>query len=740
MAGPLGERSRLLLVSNRLPVTVRIDAKRVTVAASSGGLATGLKGPHERSAGLWIGWPGDVSKTTPDQLKTIEKALGELRAVPVHLTSGEVARYYESFSNGVLWPLFHYLSDRIPVDTHDWDTYRRVNEKFADAVAKEHRPGDTVWVHDYQLLLVPGLLRARIPDAKIGFFLHIPFPATDVFRILPWRTEILEGMLGADLIGFHTFGYMRHFAKSIVRTLGVVFDIDRVPYKGRVVHLGAYPMGVDAADFARLAGTEDVIAQVNGIREASQDQKVLLAVDRLDYTKGIQRRLVAFERLLEREPKLRGKIRFIQVAVPSREKVEAYAQFRSKVEEAVGRINGAYGSVTQVPIHYMYRSFSAGQVAALYRAADVMLVTPLRDGMNLVAKEFVATRTDGDGVLVLSEFAGAFSELGEALSVNPYDIAGMAAAFKRALSMPEAERRTRMAALRARVSRHDVHHWADTFIDKLEDLPRSAGTLDSWTAPDALAALVERIRRAPDVALLLDYDGTLRGFVSSPELATPPEALTELLLALSRKPGVEVCIVSGRTRESLESLVGALPIALCAEHGAWFRSAGGSWAALREVVPAWKESVRHILEEFTDRTPGSRIEEKSSTIAWHYRTADEEFGPMQARELAVHLIDLLTNTPVEVIQGDMVVEIRQQGIQKGLAVEKVLRDRTRTNRHLPLFVALGDDRTDEDLFAALPEDAIALHVGPSPSRAPHRLADVPSALAFLGALLDSGSA
>jgi trehalose 6-phosphate synthase/phosphatase len=391
--------------------------------------------------------------------------------------------------------------------------------------------------------------------------------------------------------------------------------------------------------------------------------------------------------------------------------------------------------MTQVPIHYMYRSFSAPQVAALYRAADVMLVTPLRDGMNLVAKEFVATRTDGDGVLVLSEFAGAFSELGEALTVNPYDIAGMAAAFKRALTMPEAERRARMEALRARVSRNDVHRWADTFIAKLEELPRATGTGVLVSSPAEIEALVERTRQAPDVALLLDYDGTLRELVSSPELATPPDALKELLLALSRRPGMEVYVVSGRSRESLEDFVGNLPIALCAEHGAWFRPIGGTWAMLREVVPGWKESVRHILEEFTDRTPGSRVEEKSSTIAWHYRMADEEFGPMQARELAVHLIDLLTNTPVEVIQGDMVVEIRQQGIHKGLIVDKVIRDRKKAGLPPALLVALGDDRTDEDTFAALPEDGIALHVGPSTSHAQYRLQDPRAALAFLDRLL-----
>ncbi len=292
-----------------------------------------------------------------------------------------------------------------------------------------------------------------------------------------------------------------------------------------------------------------------------------------------------------------------------------------------------------------------------------------------------------------------------------------------------------MEALRARVSRNDVHRWAETFVDKLEELPRSTGAGVHVSPPEEIAELVQRTREAPNVAMLLDYDGTLRDLVSTPELATPPDALKELLLALSRRPGMEVYVVSGRSRESLEQFVGNLPIALCAEHGAWFRPIGGEWSMLREVVPGWKESVRHILEEFTDRTPGSRVEEKSSTIAWHYRTADEEFGPVQARELAVHLIDLLTNTPVEVIQGDMVVEIRQQGIHKGLIVDKVIRDRQEAGGAPLLLVALGDDRTDEDTFAALPEDAIALHVGPSTSHARYRLADPRAALAFLEQLL-----
>ncbi len=467
--------SRLLLVSNRLPVTVKSEGEQVTVTPSAGGLATGLKGPHQNSGGLWIGWPGDVSKLRDSQRQKLEARLAELRCVPMYLSPSEVSQYYEGFSNRVLWPLFHYLLDRIPLHSRDWNAYRRVNEKFADLVAQHYQPGDLIWVQDYQLLLLPGLLRERLPDARIGFFLHIPFPASEIFRTLPWRDALLEGMLGADLIGFHTLSYVRNFVHSLLRIAGVPTNVDRVTFRGRQIRVAAFPMGVDAQAFAHNAALPEVATMVDEIRAQAADHKILLGIDRLDYTKGIPRRLLAVERLLEHEPSLRGRLRLIQVAVPSRTKVDAYEEFRHQVDELVGRINGAYGTINSTPIHYLYQSFNEKQLTAMYRAADVMLVTALRDGMNLVAKEFVAARTDDDGVLVLSEFAGAASELGEALIVNPYDVDGIADGIQKALEMPEEERKLRMSALRRRVNEFDVHRWAQTFLETLEgmkELPR----------------------------------------------------------------------------------------------------------------------------------------------------------------------------------------------------------------------------------------------------------------------------
>jgi trehalose 6-phosphate synthase/phosphatase len=415
----------------------------------------------------------------------------------VELTGAEVSRYYDGFSNAVLWPLFHYLLDRIPPHSHDWGVYRAVNEKFADAVARVWRPGDLIWVHDYQLTLVPRMLRARLPGAAIGFFLHIPFPASEVLRILPWREQVLEGMLGADLLGFHTFTYRSHFESSVLRILGVPTQGDHIFVGGHETRLGVFPIGVDTPALSALADDPRVAREVTAIRADARGERILLGIDRLDYTKGIPRRLLAYERLLEREPRWRGKVRLVQIGVPSRDKVPSYQQFRKEVNELVGRINGAFSTVDWVPIHYVHRSLGESQIVALYRAADVMLVTPLRDGMNLVAKEFVTCRSDEDGVLVLSEFAGAAAEMGEALQVNPYDIQTMAHVFGEGLTMPEDERRLRMRALRQRTAARDVHQWARSFIEALDGTHGSdARARAPLSTPENLAELATSQDRA----------------------------------------------------------------------------------------------------------------------------------------------------------------------------------------------------------------------------------------------------
>jgi trehalose 6-phosphate synthase/phosphatase len=727
--------ARLLIVSNRLPVTVRATAGQVEVTRSAGGLATGMSGPHARLGGLWLGWPGDVEGLDEAARADLERRLDELRLVAVPLSRDEIARYYEGYSNGVLWPVFHYALSRLPDEVSDFETYEAVNARFADAVARRWQPGDLVWVHDYQLMLVPQLLRERIPDARIGFFLHIPFPSSEIFRLLPQRERILEGLLGADVLGFHASPFVRHFASAVLRLTGTPTEVDRLRWKGRDVRLGVFPMGIDARRFERLAAGLGMARRVGEHRAGGA--RLLVGIDRLDYTKGIPRRLLAYERLLRDHPELHGRVRLVQVAVPSRENVGAYRELREQVDAVVGRIHGEYATPSWSPIHYLHRSLGEEEVVALYRAADAVLVTPLRDGMNLVAKEFVASRTDEDGVLVLSEFAGAAAELSEALLVNPYDLAATAEALHRALVMPAEERRTRMVVLRERVRSYDVHRWAGAFVAALERAEPPAEATARVSAGADVRAAVERAAAARALVLLLDYDGTLVSFAPTPDLAAPDGGLLALLRRLATLAATELHVVSGRKRDALDRWLGALPLWLHAEHGLWSRAPGGSWAAVQIAGGAeWREPVRAILREFAERTPGSLIEEKTAGFAWHYRAADPEFGATQAKELSLHLATLLSNAPVEILPGDRVLEIRPHGVDKGLVVVQVLRRAPED----ALLVALGDDRTDEDLFAALPEHAVALHVGPAASRAPLRLADVAAARAVLVAIAEAREA
>ena len=703
----------------------------VSVERSTGGLATGLSGPHRRLGGLWIGWPGPLDGLSDADRAAVERRLAEERLVPVPLSADEIARYYEGYSNGVLWPIFHYFLARLPPLVHDFDVYERVNERFADAVVERYQPGDLVWIHDYQLMLVPALVRERIPDARIGFFLHIPFPSSEIFRLLPQRERILEGLLGADLVGFHAAPFVRHFASAALRILMTPTEVDRIRWRGRPVRLGVFPMGIDAAQISALAGSPEVLERAKAHR--ADGDALLVGIDRLDYTKGITRRLAAFEALLRTRPALRGKVRLVQVAVPSRENVGAYRELRDEVEAMVGRIAGEFATASWSPVHYLHRGLSQAEVVSLYRAADAVLVTPLRDGMNLVAKEFVASRPDGDGVLVLSEFAGAAAELSEALLVNPYDVERTAATFERALTMPPEERHARMAVLRHRVMTYDVHWWANALISRLEETHVAGPDAALFPSPPAAVRdAIARARAARRLALLLDYDGTLVPFARTPDLAAPDAALRELLRRLCARPATQVHVVSGRKREALERWFGALPLGLHAEHGYWSRLPGGAWVAADVGPTDWREPVLGILSDFAERTPGSLVEQKTAGFAWHYRAADPEFGAAQARELVLHLATFLMNVPVEVLQGDMVVEVRPHGVHKGRAVQAVLAHAAPGT----LLLAIGDDRTDEDTFAALPEGAIAVHVGPAPSRAPLRIRDVGAARALLSAIAE----
>jgi trehalose 6-phosphate synthase/phosphatase len=704
----------------------------VEITASPGGLATSMRHVHDRSGALWVGWPGDLGRADDDARARAVAQLGERRLVAVDLPAADVSRYYDGFANGVLWPLFHYLLDKVRRDaTLEWDAYRRVNEKFADAIVAAWQPGDPIWIHDYHLLLVPGMLRRRLPDAPIGFFLHIPFPSAEVFRILPWREQVLRGLLGADVVGFHTAEYAHHFRYAAAQLLGAEDLGDEVCFEDRRVRAGAYPIGIDVQHFTGLAGRRDVADQCERWRRNLLGRRIILGVDRLDYTKGIQRRLLSIERLFERWPAWRERLHFVQVAVPTRERNDEYAEFRRDVHELVGRINGRFGTPSWAPIHFLHRAISDVELVALYRAADVMAVTPERDGMNLVAKEFCACRTDDRGVLVLSELAGASAELREALLVNPFDVEATAATLRRALEMSAVEQQARMAALRATVEAGDVHAWADRFLADISaaaTTAASAGPRVEDVAAPSLASAMSALRSAPSRILLLDYDGTLVPFAALPDLAFPDDELRALLTGLASDPGNHLHVVSGRSRGSLDAWLGDLAIGLHAEHGFWSRWPDESWQAVLTAPLAALAPIDTVLSDVARRTPGSFVERKGASLAWHYRMAEPLLAARRLDEVRRRIAPVLADE-LELIEGVKVLEVRARGADKRSCAQRILA------RATGAVFAIGDDRTDEDLFAALPEDAVTVRVGAGQSRARFRIDGPDEARALLRGLL-----
>jgi trehalose 6-phosphate synthase/phosphatase len=701
---------RTIIVSNRLPTKGQRTADGLTFQPSEGGLATGLGSIYQADGNVWVGWPGLPIDDPAEQAQVTEQLRADSMA-PVFLTEAEIRDFYEGFSNSTLWPTFHYFSQFAEHDEAHWQAYRAVNEKFCVAVLALAGPEDTIWVHDYQLLLLPGLLRQARPEASIGFFLHIPFPSYELIRVIPWARELLEGMLGADLVGFHTFGYLRHFLSAVTHLLGLSTQGGQVELPGRTVLADAFPMGIDYQRYAEAAASEAAQAHERTYREALGDTRVILSIDRLDYTKGIAQRLRAFEGLLQRHPEWVGRASLLMVVVPSRDQVAQYAALKEEIDELTGRINAQYRTIAWNPIHYFYRSFPFEELAALYHLADVALVTPVRDGMNLVAKEYIASKGSRPGVLILSERAGAAQELTDALLINPTDTTQLVEALHEALQMPEDEQRARLCSMQELVRQYDVFAWTQLFMDRLaycrtrqQDL--STAPLDA----EAQAQLRPNYTVAAQRLLLLDYDGTLVPLQATPQRARPDTELLQLLHDLTADARNHVVIISGRDRHTLEQWLGHLPLDFIAEHGVWLRRAGQDWTLFQEGLRAdWKPELRLLLEQYVRRTPGSFIEEKDYSLAWHYRRADAGLAELRARELLGHLGFLTANTELQALEGHKVIEVKHAGLHKGTAAARWL-----SPRRPDFILALGDDRTDEDTFAALPPTAYTVKVGRAP--------------------------
>lgn len=708
--------SKTIILSNRLPLQVNIENDELQVTPSVGGLATGLKSFHRDGDSVWIGWSGLTEEEIPPYL--LDEVYREARkeaCIAVNFTAEEIEGFYYGFSNRSIWPLFHYFMEYTEWDAEKWEVYKQVNQKYADAVVEHYAEGDNIWVHDYQLLLVPNMIRIQRPNASIGFFNHIPFPSYEVFRTIPWREEILIGMLGANLVGFHTYDYERHFLSSVSRLLRHQVDFNEVSLPDRLVKVDSFPMGIDYEKFEnaalehqkRTSANESELQQrLNYHKRKTPDSQLILSIDRLDYTKGIANRIRAFEHFLEKYPQYIEKIRLVMLAVPSRSNVPQYQLLKKEIDELVGRINGKFATVNWIPIWYFYRSMPFGNLIDLYTSCNIALLTPIRDGMNLVAKEYIATRIDQTGVLILSEMAGSSQEMNEAIIINPNNFEQICDAIYLAINMPKEEQIRRNTELQKRLKRYSVERWASDFMKALE---KTRNHLHYKAIPidqEVETKILERFKKARNRVFFLDYDGTLVNFVDKPDQAKPDEELLELISTLNSLERTKVVLISGRDKETLGTWWKDVPIELIAEHGVWMRKSGKNWFLNEKVQNSWMKMVRPVLETFCDRTPGSFIEEKNYSLAWHYRKADPDLGELRANELSNVLKELISNHGLSVLEGNKVLEIKSSGVNKGKAASKML-----LRKNVDFIFAIGDDWTDEFLFKELPDSAITVKVG-----------------------------
>ena len=565
---------KLYIISNRLPVKAAGSNGTFVFSRSEGGLATGLDSLQTSYEKHWIGWPGVCTDNEKDRQEMNEK-LQEMNFHPVFLSEKQIQNYYEGYSNSTLWPLCHYFYAYTLYKKCFWHSYQQVNQLFCDEICRLIRPGDKVWIQDYQLMLLPGMLRKIYPELCIGYFHHIPFPSYELFRILPERAEILKGLLGADFIAFHTHDYMRHFVSTVERVLHLDFNLDELQSGNRVVRVDALPMGINYELYHKASENEKVHQAIDRTRKLFGKHKLVLSVDRLDYSKGILHRLHGFSTFLERHPEYYGKVTLAMVIVPSRDHVGSYAELKTKIDEEIGSINGHYSTMDWTPVCYFYHGFSLEELTAMYYVADIALITPLRDGMNLVAKEYVAAKCDHPGVLILSEMAGAAVELTDAIQINPNDTEQIEHAICQALEMPEEDQRARLQRMQAILSVQTVNKWATDFINGLNTTCIQNDTLrKKRIVPTTIAQIKLKYNQAKQRLILLDYDGTLTALKPRPEDAKPTPELISILQQLASDPANHIVINSGRDHFILEKWFGLLPVSMAAEHGAFYKENG----------------------------------------------------------------------------------------------------------------------------------------------------------------------
>lgn len=732
-------KKKLFIISNRLPVNINKLNNEIEVRPSQSSLVTAvnsyisyLKSNDNHFASYhWLGVPGCTQGEWVEAKRQL--APGAFEYLPVFVNQKIYDQYYNGLCNSVIWPIFHYFPSFADCNATYFKSYIKANEDFFDIALRNVKETDVIWIHDYHLLPLAALIRERFPNISIGFFLHIPFPSFELFRLMPqtWQQELLHGVLGADLIGFQTIDYASHFIKCLQMVLGVESENNVVKYKNRLIKIDVFPIGINFASFNGLFNQKQVASLREFYKQQFSNKKILFSIDRLDYTKGVFSRMKAYETFLSLYPAYREKVVFIMVVIPSNDAIPMYTERKKEIDEYIGNINSSIGSITWKPVIYQYSHLERDELLGLYTSCDVAVITPLRDGMNVTAKEFVASRQDGRGVLILSQMTGAARELSDALLVNPNDAEGFAETIKAGLEMPAEEQKSRLQVMQSRISSYDVNTWADDFFSQLYLIKDKQKEFDfMFLDRDAKMLMYEKYHAAKKRLLLLDYDGTIIPFTASPQHTEPEESLLRLLEGLSKNEQNTVFIISGRPGSLLEKWLGHLPVNLVAEHGAKVKRVNEPWQLDKGAVKddSWKNEVRQIMERYVKRCSNSFVEEKDFSVVWHYRNAEPEQARLRSNELYVELTQVTNRGNLQVITGNKIVEVKIKGINKGSYIKKLLKDNS-----YDFILAFGDDNTDEEMFESLANvpGAFTIKIGDAASYAKYNLYTPQMALSLL---------
>lgn len=719
---------KLIIVSNRLPFKIEKKGGKYEIRQSSGGLVSAIKSLPKETGIVWIGAADFKEEAWLDYNRTSTGS--DYQIVPLFLDKKTERLYYNGFSNTMIWPLFHYFPSFAEYDSEYYSAYKDINRQFAEKIKAIAGVEDHIWIHDYHLMLVPGFLKQGPRPLSSSFFLHIPFPSYEIMKLIPedWRNEILNSLLSADVVGFHTKEYVSHFKTSLSFFLGSECNNGFVNLSGHTTLIKDYPISIDYRQFNSAYDDAEVQKGRALIRQKYSNARIIFSLDRLDYSKGVINRLLAYEKLIQSTLSVRGQVVFIINVVPSREEISKYAERKKMIEENISRINGLYGSIHWQPIIYQYRHLNFTDLMACYTACDVALVTPLRDGMNLVAKEFVASRKDKKGVLILSEFAGASNELNGAILVNPNDLDLMQSAILKAIRLKPAEQEVRLSDMQQHLMHYDINMWLE---DYMRDM-RQVKTQNIGAAPKIMSfedkiKIFEAYKAARKRLILLDYDGTLIRFYNRPEEAVPGEVIRELLHRLTGNPLNRVVLVSGRDAATLKQWFGSTGVDIAAEHGSMYLRHAEGKNIPYALAPLWKADVKALMQKYTEQVPGSFIEEKDYTVAWHYRAVEDITVETSKLKLSKELMILNEKKEFDILAGNKVLEVKSAGVNKGKFVSGLMQ-----SEEFDFVVALGDDVTDEDMFSVLTsENHYSIKVGLSSTNAKFNLININNVLSFL---------